>query len=106
LEILGDRRISIVRELTKIHEEALLMTIEQALSYFRDKQPKGEFVLVVEGADQTSPHRNFDEISIEEHLMEYVKSGLSKKEAIKQVAKDRDIPKSQVYPYSIGLDQE
>jgi len=106
LEALGDREIAIVRELTKIHEESLFMTIEQAVGYYQDVQPKGEYVLVLEGASQDLLKRDFSEISIEDHLLEYMKSGLSKKEAVKQVAKDRDIPKSQVYPYSVGLDQE
>lgn len=99
----GARKISIVRELTKIHEEVLLMTLDEALAYYEDKAPKGEFVLILGGNPDTEGKLDFTNISIEQHLLEYIESGMDKKEAIKQVAKDRNIPKSEVYPYSIGL---
>jgi 16S rRNA (cytidine1402-2'-O)-methyltransferase len=102
---LGDRNISIVRELTKVYEEILPMTLSQAVDYYKERTPRGEFVIVLEGAQKDSKTRDFSHISIEEHLKEYLKAGLNKKEAVKQVAKDRNIPKNEVYPYSIGLDK-
>lgn len=104
LDILGNRRISIVRELTKIYEEVLPMTLQEAVDYYLNRTPKGEFVVILEGVRQSSQKRDFSRISIEDHLKEYLAAGLNKKEAVKQVAKDRNIPKSQVYPFSIGLD--
>ncbi|HHU48111.1 MAG TPA: 16S rRNA (cytidine(1402)-2'-O)-methyltransferase [Clostridiales bacterium] len=104
LDILGNRRISIVRELTKIYEEVLPMTLQEAVDYYLNRTPKGEFVVILEGMRQSSQKRDFSRISIEDHLKEYLAAGLNKKEAVKQVAKDRNIPKSQVYPFSIGLD--
>jgi 16S rRNA (cytidine1402-2'-O)-methyltransferase len=102
---LGNRNISIVRELTKVYEEILPMTLSQAVDYYKERTPRGEFVIVLEGAQKDSKTRDFSHISIEEHLKEYLKAGLNKKEAVKQVAKDRNIPKNEVYPYSIGLDK-
>ncbi len=102
---LGNRNISIVRELTKVYEEVLPMTLSQAVDYYKERTPRGEFVIVLEGAQKDSKTRDFSHISIEEHLKEYLKAGLNKKEAVKQVAKDRNIPKNEVYPYSIGLDK-
>lgn len=101
---LGDRRVSIVRELTKIHEEVLLMSLQKAVDYYQDRNPKGEFVVVLEGVEKESGQKDFSQISIKDHLKEYLETGLNKKQAVKQVAKDRGIPKSQVYPFSIGLD--
>jgi len=103
LDILGQRRIAIVRELTKIYEETRLMSLNEAVEYYKDRTPKGEFVLVLEGAKPDSAQKDFSNISIENHLRQYISAGLSKKEAVKQVARDRNIPKSQVYPYSIDL---
>ncbi|HZK34062.1 MAG TPA: 16S rRNA (cytidine(1402)-2'-O)-methyltransferase [Bacillota bacterium] len=100
---LGDRPISIVRELTKIHEQVLPSTMEEALAYYDDKQPRGEFVLVVEGIELEVDCFEFTDISIEEHILRYIKSGFTKKEAIKLTARDRDIPKSEVYKVSIGI---
>lgn len=101
---LGDRKVSIVRELTKIHEEVLLMSLQKAVDYYQDRNPRGEFVVVLEGVEKESGQKDFSQISIEDHLKEYLETGLNKKQAVKQVAKDRGIPKSQVYPFSIGLD--
>lgn len=104
LNTLGNRRISIVRELTKIHEEVILMSLHEAVDYYSNITPKGEFVVVLEGAQASSQQKDFSHLSIEDHLKEYLAAGMNKKEAVKQVAKDRNVSKSQVYPYSIGLD--
>ena len=103
LEGLGNRRISIVRELTKVYEEVLPMTLEEAVGYYKERTPKGEFVIIMEGVQKDSGQKDFGRISIEDHLKEYLRAGMSKKEAVKQVAKDRNIPKSEVYPFSVGL---
>lgn len=105
-QFIGNRKISIVRELTKLHEEVLPMSLEEAISYYQEVTPRGEFVLVMEGQLQDLLQKDFSDISIEDHLRDYISSGISKKEAVKQVAKDRNLPKSQVYPFSIGLELE
>jgi len=102
LETLGNRKISISRELTKIHEETFRGTVEKAIEKFQTQKPKGEFVIVVEGA-KGNEENSFDHISIKEHIKMYMDEGLSKKDSIKRVAKERNIPKSQVYREGIDL---
>ncbi|MDP4133910.1 MAG: 16S rRNA (cytidine(1402)-2'-O)-methyltransferase, partial [Bacillota bacterium] len=89
------RKISLCRELTKIHEEFRRTTIKEALDYYEQNPPKGEFVLIVEGAPQTPP--DFSEITIKEHVDNYIAEGLTEKDALKAVAKDRGIKKSFIY---------
>lgn len=104
---LGNRKIAICRELTKIHEEILRFTIEEALLYYRDQNIKGEIVLVVSGKSEEEvieeKKKTWVNISIEDHIKNYMDGGLDKKEAIKKVAKDRNISKSDIYKHSIGL---
>lgn len=91
----GNRRIALCRELTKVHEQVLRMTIEEAISYYEEVQPKGEFVLVVEGAQKAA--EDFSDISVCEHVDMYIKEGLDEKEAIKKTAQMRGVPKRDVY---------
>lgn len=102
LNILGDRNISISRELTKIHEETFRGTIVEAIARFKDSKPKGEFVLVLEGG-VASEENLYEDISIKEHITKYLKEGLSKKDAVKRVAKERNIPKNEVYKESLDI---
>ena len=101
LETLGDRKISLCRELTKIHEEVIRTTIGQAVSRYSDTDPKGEYVLVVEGKDPEEVKRekaeSFKGLSIKEQVEDYEEQGLSHKEAMKAVAEDRGISKREVY---------
>ena len=94
-EAFGDRRVAFCRELTKINEEAKIMTLSEAIAYFNENKPRGEFVLVIEGADD-KPQAEFD-MSIKEHVQKYIDEGMSKMDAIKAAAKDRGLPKSTVY---------
>lgn len=101
-EILGgNRKISIVRELTKIHEEVIPTDLDGALSHYDEKSPKGEYVLIIEGRANDTNKPEFETLTIEEHLQMYINLGMSKKEAIKQVARDRKLPKNEVYKYTI-----
>jgi 16S rRNA (cytidine1402-2'-O)-methyltransferase len=101
--IFGNRRVSISRELTKKYEETFRGTVEEGLKYFTDKEPKGEFVVVVEGGSGELAHDFFEGMSIQEHLLHYMEEDMTKKEAIKQVAQDRKIKKSDVYKESLEL---
>lgn len=98
---LGDRRVALARELTKMHEEVIRCSLLEAMELYSEKSPKGEYVLIVEGQDQNILKENekekFSEISIEEHVQMYIDEGLSKKDAIKKVADDRGIIKRDVY---------
>jgi len=105
--VLGNRNIGICRELTKVHEEILRFTLEEAMNYYESNDAKGEFVLVVEGKDEKELLREESEkwinLSIEKHIKMYMEDGLDKKEAIKKVAKDRKLSKSEVYKHSLSL---
>lgn len=106
-EHLGDRKISICRELTKLHEEILRLPLSDAVKYYTENSPRGEYVLVVEGKRQEDimkeAQARWESLSVEEHIKKYIEDGLSKKDAIKKVAKDRNLPKSEVYKYSLEL---
>ena len=101
LEVLGNRKIRICRELTKKFEEVLEMTIEGALEYFEVTEPKGEMVLIIEGLNhedaQARAQQKWDQISIREHVDHYMARGMEEKEAMKEAAKDRGISKRDVY---------
>lgn len=99
--VLGDRPISLCRELTKKHETNFRTTLEAAISYYEENEPKGEFVLVIEGADRAElkaeEMQEFLSMTIPEHVEYYMNQGIDKKEAMKMVAKDRGIGKRDVY---------
>ena len=98
---LGDRRITLCRELTKKFEEALPMTLASAIEYYGENEPRGEYVLVLEGADRAAleeeKRRNFEEMTLEEHMALYTDQGLSRKDAMKKVAADRGVSKRDIY---------
>lgn len=100
----GEREIALIREMTKRYEEIYRTTLGQAISHYDQNEPKGEFVLVLKGASekQSSASANWMEaLSLEDHYQHYIKEGMPKKEAIKQVAKDRSMPKREVYNHFI-----
>ena len=97
----GERRIVLARELTKIHEEFLRMTLEEALEYYAEKEIKGEFVVLIEGSKKEDEN-SYNEVTIDVLMEKYLKEGIDKKEAMKKVAKDKGITKSEVYKYLIN----
>ena len=101
METLGNRRISICRELTKRHETVFATTIEDAIVYYEANEPKGECVMVIEGKSfeeiKAKEQARWEEMSIPEHMEYYEKQGVDHKEAMKKVAKDRGISKRDVY---------
>ena len=106
LETLGNRRLTLCRELTKKHETAWQTTIEDAITRYEQEDPKGECVLVIEGRSQKEIEDEakaaFEEISIEEHMKRYEDQGIARKEAMKLVAKDRGVTKRDIYQYLLG----
>ena len=97
----GDRRISLCRELPKIHEEYVRLTVSEAIAKYEENPPKGEFVLVVSGAEEKI--EDFSALSVSDHVLMYINEGLSEKDAMKAVAKDRGIKKSDIYAeYKLG----
>ncbi|MBP5608046.1 MAG: 16S rRNA (cytidine(1402)-2'-O)-methyltransferase [Lachnospiraceae bacterium] len=100
-DTLGDRRIALCRELTKRFEEVMHMTVSEALQYYEENDPRGEYVLVLEGRDSgellQERRASWDSISIADHVAKYEQEGMDHKSALKQVALDRGIPKREVY---------
>lgn len=101
LSVLGNRKLTAVKELTKLHENVFLTTLEEALDYYEENEPRGEFVLVIEGRKieelKKEKEVSFQEMDINEHMKLYLDKGMDKKEAMKAVAVDRGIPKREVY---------
>ena len=95
----GNRKISLCRELTKINEEILRFTLEGAIAYYEENIPRGEYVLVMEGASAEEKKENafWANMSVEEHVEFYVSQDMKKNDAIKAVAKDRGVGKSEIY---------
>lgn len=104
---LGNRRISIARELTKKYEEIWRTTLDEAVARYENEAPKGELVLVIEGADEQALERDkvssWEEVSLAEHVRIYMQEGLDKKAAIKKVSEDRGISKREVYSEAIDI---
>ena len=97
-DYLGDRKCAVVREMTKLYEEVLRGDISDMIEHFESTDPRGEFVIVVEGQKAPSEQQLFwTKLSIEDHVEYYVNTGLDKKSAIKQTAQDRSLSKSEVY---------
>ena len=98
---LGDRKITLCKELTKLHETVQQMTLSSAIEYYDKTAPKGEYVMVIEGIThkelEEQAIQEWEKITIEEHMEKYLSQGLDKKSAMKQVAVDRGIPKREVY---------
>lgn len=101
LETLGNRNITLCKELTKRHENAFQTTLEEAVAYYEANEPKGEYVLVIQGKSYheviQEQQAMWENISIKEHVQIYLDKDMSKKDAMKAVAKDRGIPKREVY---------
>ena len=101
LEVLGNRKMTLCRELTKKHETAFASTIEDILKFYETQEPKGECVIVIEGKSRAElvkeERAKWEEMTIEEHMDVYLGQGMDKKEAMKAVAKDRGVSKRDIY---------
>lgn len=100
-EVFSGRRISVCRELTKRHEERTITTIEQCLLYYKEHEPRGEYVLIVEGKTfeerRKEQRSSWEQMTLAEHMALYEGEGIAHKEAMRMVAKDRGISKREVY---------
>lgn len=101
LKAFGDRRITIAKEITKIHEKYFYTTIEQYLLDIADVNIKGEYVIIIEGANpfklKEDKINSFLQLSVQDHLKIYLDKGMTEKEAMKMVAKDRGVSKRDIY---------
>lgn len=107
LEKLGDRQTTICRELTKKHETFFATTLKEALEYYTENEPRGECILVIKGKSHEEIEQEeiskWDDISVPEHIRIYMSKGMDKKEATRQVAKDRGVPKREIYEFAKEL---
>lgn len=104
LKILGNRKIAVNRELTKKYQEVIREDIETVLKIYEEKEIKGEFVLIVGGFEgEKQSKNNYDSLTEREYVIELINDGLSKKEAIKTVCKDRKLKKDVVYKQVLDL---
>ena len=97
----GDRRIALCRELTKLNEEIIRTTLGGACELYCEKEPRGEYVLVVEGAKSGTSEVFWENMTEREHVDFYISQGISKNDAIKAAAKDRGVHKSEIYKLMI-----
>ena len=104
-EALGDRNMTICRELTKKFETVIPTTLKSAVALYEAEEPRGEYVLVVEGKSLQQKRKerreSFLSLSIEEHMRRYEEAGMERKEAMKAVAKDRGVGKREIYQYML-----
>ena len=101
LKTLGNCKITVCRELTKKHEEKIQSTLEDIITYYKETEPRGEYVLVLEGKDpkeiEKEKQASWESMTVEEHMDHYESQGMDRKEAMKQVAKDRGVSKRDIY---------
>ena len=94
----GDRRIALCRELTKLNEDVHRCTLAEAVAFYQANEPRGEYVLVVEGSTASHAAVAFwADMTVAEHVAHYLDEGLERMDAIKAVARDRGVPKNQIY---------
>lgn len=100
-EVLGNRSVTIIKELTKIHETVKRTTLSDAAKIYEEQEPRGEHVLVIEGKSyvelEAERQSKWEQLTLQEHMDHYIKQGIDKKEAMKAVAKDRGISKRDIY---------
>ncbi len=105
-DALGDRRITLCRELTKKFETILPTTIRESLAFYEKEEPRGEYVLVVEGKTllqkKEEEQAAWQSMTVEEHMAYYEEGGMDEKSAMKQVARDRGVPKREIYQYLLS----
>ena len=96
-EAFGDRKIALCRELTKLNEEILRTTLDGAIAHYEEREPRGEYVLILEGGEGKKKTCFYENMTVEEHVAYYIDKGMSKMDATKAVAKDLGVPKNEIY---------
>lgn len=94
---LGNRKIAICREITKVYEEFKYINLEDAMAFYKENEPRGEFVLIIEGKEKTKGDEFLNNLPLREHINYYINQGMAKKDALKSVATDRGVSKRDVY---------
>jgi len=96
LEVLGDRAVALCRELTKLHEDTMRTTLQDAVDYYSENEPRGEYVLVVAGREKREGARLTLEEGVE-RVLQLRENGMKMKEAVRQVADDTGLPRNDLY---------
>ncbi|MBE7039878.1 MAG: 16S rRNA (cytidine(1402)-2'-O)-methyltransferase [Ruminococcaceae bacterium] len=96
-DFFGERKIAICRELTKVYEEIKRTTLSEAVKFYEENEPRGEFVLIIEGKEKTIGDEFLNNLPLKEHINYYMNQGIQKKDALKCVARDRGVSKRDVY---------
>lgn len=99
-EALGDRKICLARELTKLNEEIYTTSLEKAAEEYQTREPRGEYVIIV-GGKEKNVSSFFENMTVEQHVEFYEKQGMKRMDAIKSCAKDRGVPKGEIYKHFI-----
>ncbi|MFV0465823.1 MAG: 16S rRNA (cytidine(1402)-2'-O)-methyltransferase [Lachnospiraceae bacterium] len=106
-DVLGERNIAVTRELTKKFEEKKKVSLSEAISYYEVNEPRGEYVLVIEGMEKSilieQERQSWMNLSMEEHMSLYEEQGISKKECMKLVARDRGVSKREIYQQLLNV---
>ena len=97
----GDRQAALTRELSKLHEQVLRGTLDELIAHYEIEAPRGEYVVIIHGATRVEQHNFWDDWTVSEHLEHYKSMGKSNMDAVKSVAKDRGVPKNEIYKVSI-----
>ncbi len=100
-EALGNRKICLARELTKLNEEFTYTSFDEALELFSEKEPRGEYVIIVEGCVEAAGKSFWQDMTVEQHVEFYIDKGMKKMDAIKSCAKDRGVAKNEIYKYFV-----
>ena len=101
----ADRRVTLCRELTKLHEEALRMTFAEAIAYYAEKEPRGEYVLIIEGAPKTEEEKPALETCVSQ-VLALRDEGLSLKDAVKQISKENGIARNVLYDAALQASRD
>ena len=99
----SDRRISLCRELTKKNEDIHRTTLREAVVHYQDHEPRGEYVLVIEGGSSTDSEAFWSDMTVEDHLRHYLNQGMRKNDAVKAVAHDRGVAKNDIYQQVLDI---
>ncbi len=106
-ENIGNRKVAICKELTKLHENIKRTTLVEAIEFYSENEPRGEYVIALSGKTdeeiQIESMELWKDISVEDHILMYINRGKAKKEAVKLVAKDRKLSKNEVYKFSLNI---
>lgn len=97
----GERKIALTRELSKLHEEVLRGTLDRLIEHYESEAPRGEYVVILEGAREVIQENFWDSWSVTEHIEHYKAMGQGNMDAVKSVAKDRGVPKNEIYKISV-----